>query len=113
MEADDIGIAAMLLGAGRATKDDKIDLAVGIVLKKKIGDVVKGGNQLQSFMPIRKKLNVDVTSSRTYFIGDEGSESASTYWRNDYKIIEMNTITKTLLLTIQVNRDLVKIAFFI
>ena len=41
MEADDIGIAAMLLGAGRATKEDKIDLAVGIVLKKKIGDAVQ------------------------------------------------------------------------
>lgn len=40
MDADDIGIAAMLLGAGRATKDDEIDLAVGIVLEKKIGDAV-------------------------------------------------------------------------
>ena len=38
MEADDIGVAAMLLGAGRATKEDEIDLAVGIVLTKKIGD---------------------------------------------------------------------------
>ena len=43
MEADDIGIAAMLLGAGRATKDDKIDLSVGIMLKKKIGDFVNVG----------------------------------------------------------------------
>lgn len=38
--ADEIGLAAMLLGAGRATKDSEIDLAVGIVLKKKIGDAV-------------------------------------------------------------------------
>lgn len=30
-----IGEAAMLLGAGRATIDDKIDLGVGIVLNKK------------------------------------------------------------------------------
>ncbi|MFS0687958.1 pyrimidine-nucleoside phosphorylase [Sporosarcina sp. 179-K 8C2 HS] len=43
MEADEIGVAAMLLGAGRATKDDEIDLAVGIVLKKKIGDTVTAG----------------------------------------------------------------------
>ena len=46
MEADEIGIAAMLLGAGRATKEDKIDLAVGIMLKKKIGDRVMKGEPL-------------------------------------------------------------------
>lgn len=46
MEADDIGVAAMLLGAGRATKEDEIDLAVGIVLKKKIGDAVQKGEPI-------------------------------------------------------------------
>ena len=46
IEADDIGVAAMLLGAGRATKEDKIDLAVGIVLTKKIGDPVQKGEPL-------------------------------------------------------------------
>ncbi|MCZ2259508.1 pyrimidine-nucleoside phosphorylase [Sporosarcina sp. G11-34] len=46
MEADDIGVAAMLLGAGRATKDDEIDLSVGIVLQKKIGDFVKKGDPI-------------------------------------------------------------------
>lgn len=46
MEADDIGVAAMLLGAGRATKEDEIDLAVGIVLTKKIGDSVQQGEPL-------------------------------------------------------------------
>ncbi|MFC5588301.1 pyrimidine-nucleoside phosphorylase [Sporosarcina soli] len=46
MEADDIGVAAMLLGAGRATKDDEIDLAVGIVLTKKIGDTIQQGEPL-------------------------------------------------------------------
>ena len=46
MEADDIGVAAMLLGAGRATKEDEIDLAVGIVLTKKIGDPVQKGEPL-------------------------------------------------------------------
>lgn len=46
MEADEIGVAAMLLGAGRATKEDDIDLAVGIVLKKKIGDSVKSGETI-------------------------------------------------------------------
>lgn len=44
--ADEIGTAAMMLGAGRATKDSAIDLAVGLVLKKKIGDSVKTGESL-------------------------------------------------------------------
>lgn len=46
--ADEIGTAAMLLGAGRATKDSVIDLAVGIELHKKIGDHVKAGEALAS-----------------------------------------------------------------
>lgn len=44
--ADELGISAMLLGAGRATKDDKIDFSVGIVLNKKVGDEVKKGETL-------------------------------------------------------------------
>lgn len=46
MEADEIGTAAMVLGAGRATKDSVIDLAVGIVLHKKVGDFVKKGEPI-------------------------------------------------------------------
>src|SRR5699024_11010414 len=44
--ADKIGVAAMYLGAGRATKDSVIDLAVGIELHKKIGDQVEIGDTL-------------------------------------------------------------------
>lgn len=44
--ADEIGTAAMILGAGRATKDSVIDLAVGLMLRKKIGDEVKKGESL-------------------------------------------------------------------
>jgi pyrimidine-nucleoside phosphorylase/thymidine phosphorylase len=46
IEAESIGIAAMLLGAGRKTKDDKIDVAAGITLVKKIGDLVNTGETL-------------------------------------------------------------------
>ncbi|WP_240491898.1 hypothetical protein, partial [Acinetobacter baumannii] len=46
IQADRIGTAAMLLGAGRATKESTIDLAVGLVLRKKIGDSVKKGESL-------------------------------------------------------------------
>lgn len=44
--ANDIGTAAMMLGAGRATKESKIDLAVGLVLHKKIGDAVEVGEPI-------------------------------------------------------------------
>ena len=46
IEAEDIGTAAMLLGAGRATKESEIDLAVGLVLNKKVGDYVEAGESL-------------------------------------------------------------------
>lgn len=46
IEAESIGIAAMLLGAGRKTKDDIIDPAAGITLVKKLGDEVKVGEVL-------------------------------------------------------------------
>lgn len=44
--ADDIGVAAMMLGAGRATKESEIDLAAGLILHKKVGDAVKQGDVL-------------------------------------------------------------------
>ncbi len=46
VEACEIGLASMLLGAGRAKKGESIDHAVGIVLAKKIGDYVKKGEPL-------------------------------------------------------------------
>lgn len=46
INAEDIGIAALILGAGRETKDTKIDHAVGIVLSKKVGEFVAEGDNL-------------------------------------------------------------------
>lgn len=46
IDALGIGHAAMILGAGRETLEDKIDMAVGIVLNKKVGDMVKEGDVL-------------------------------------------------------------------
>jgi len=46
IEAEEVGISAMMLGAGRATKEDEIDLAAGIKLDKKVGDKVKAGDKL-------------------------------------------------------------------
>lgn len=46
INALEIGVAAMKLGAGRATKEDVIDFASGIVLNKKVGDKVEVGETL-------------------------------------------------------------------
>lgn len=44
--ADQIGVAAMRLGAGRETTDSEIDLAAGVYLHKKVGDAVQAGESL-------------------------------------------------------------------
>ncbi|WP_186577983.1 pyrimidine-nucleoside phosphorylase [Aquibacillus kalidii] len=44
--ADEIGNAASILGAGRTTKDSVIDLAVGLILRKKVGEKVQKGESL-------------------------------------------------------------------
>ncbi|EGP5184596.1 pyrimidine-nucleoside phosphorylase [Enterococcus faecium] len=44
--ANELGIAAMMLGAGRKTKEEDIDHAVGLKLHKKIGDTVIKGESL-------------------------------------------------------------------
>lgn len=58
-----IGIAAMKLGAGRATKEDVIDMDVGIMLNKKVGDKVSKGetlaflyNNLDNITEIKKEV---------------------------------------------------------
>jgi len=54
--ADEIGIASMLLGAGRATKEDTIDLAVGLMLRKKVGDKVAEGESLVTIYANREDV---------------------------------------------------------
>lgn len=46
LNAEDVGVASMLLGAGRGKVEDIIDPAVGIILHKKIGDRVRVGESL-------------------------------------------------------------------
>ncbi|MEG2935613.1 MAG: pyrimidine-nucleoside phosphorylase [Clostridium sp.] len=46
IHAENLGLVAMELGAGRATKESEIDLAVGIVLTKKRGDKVEAGETI-------------------------------------------------------------------
>ena len=46
MNAEEIGVSSVILGAGRETKDSIIDHSAGIVLVKKLGDKVEIGDTL-------------------------------------------------------------------
>lgn len=46
IQTEEIGRISLLLGGGRETKESEIDLAVGLVLKKKCGDKVLSGDSL-------------------------------------------------------------------
>ena len=43
IQTDKIGYAAKALGAGRDRKEDEIDLSVGLVMKKRVGDKIEAG----------------------------------------------------------------------
>lgn len=43
---DEVGICSLILGGGRETKESRIDLSVGLVLCRKVGDMVKAGEVL-------------------------------------------------------------------
>lgn len=71
MVADEIGVASMILGAGRATKEDVIDLAVGLVLHKKVGNKVEEGESILTIYSNRE--NVEDVKQKLYdniFIAD-------------------------------------------
>ena len=58
IDCDEIGICSLLLGGGRETKDSEIDLSVGLVLHKKVGDQVAAGDVLATIHANdRDKLN--------------------------------------------------------
>ena len=46
IEAEQIGHASMIMGGGRASKEDDIDLSVGIILRKKVGNFVKANEPI-------------------------------------------------------------------
>ena len=62
IDAEAIGVAAMLLGAGRETADGQIDPAVGIVLWCKVGDAVAPGEALAEIHYNKEERLGDVKS---------------------------------------------------
>ncbi len=60
---EEIGICSLMLGGGRETKDSEIDLTVGLVLSKKVGDYVKCGEPL-AMMHANDRLKADAVRER-------------------------------------------------
>ena len=86
IKAEEVGKAAMVIGAGRATKEDEVDHAVGIELKKKVGDKVEKGDLIAE---IYYNDDKNVESSKNmlldaYIIGNEKIENI----KNILEIIE-------------------------
>ena len=76
MDAEGIGRASMLLGAGRETKEDLIDPAAGIVLLKKTGQPVREGEilaKLYTNRPDRVKA-AEKTLLESCIIGEKAPE---------------------------------------
>lgn len=46
IHTDEIGMTSLILGGGRETKESVIDLSVGMIIDKKIGDAVEAGTRL-------------------------------------------------------------------
>lgn len=63
IEAEEVGVSAMILGAGRETKEDELDLSAGIVLNKKVGDYVDKGDTL-AFMHFNKEEKLQQAKER-------------------------------------------------
>lgn len=56
MDTEGCGISCVMLGAGRETKESRIDYSAGIVLEKKVGDRVKKGDLLAVFYASGQEL---------------------------------------------------------
>ncbi|WP_312499454.1 pyrimidine-nucleoside phosphorylase [Enterococcus sp.] len=73
--ANELGIAAMMLGAGRKTKEEDIDHAVGIKLHKKVGEAVSEGESLLTIYSNTEAIDeVIALIEANIEIGDEGAE---------------------------------------
>jgi pyrimidine-nucleoside phosphorylase len=70
IDAEGIGKASSLIGAGRNTKEDIIDPAVGVILEVKVGQKIEGGAVL----------------CRLYYTGEENVEEASQQIEDAFRI---------------------------
>lgn len=59
MNTESCGLASVMLGAGRETKDSEIDYTAGIIIEKKTGDYVKKGERIAVFYSSKEELFQD------------------------------------------------------
>lgn len=75
--ANELGIAAMMLGAGRKTKEDTIDFAVGLKLRKKVGEAIQEGESVLTIyanQPAEEIQDVVALLYQNIEIGASGQE---------------------------------------
>lgn len=60
INADELGVAAMLLGAGRETMESELDLAAGLMLHKKIGDAVEEGETIVTIYSNKEDVDASI-----------------------------------------------------
>jgi pyrimidine-nucleoside phosphorylase len=75
----DVGRAAMLLGAGRQTKDDVIDMAVGVMVKVKIGQAVKPGDVLFELHSKERRPDVEALLLSSVTLSDTAAKQPLLY----------------------------------
>ncbi len=70
IDAEDVGRAAMMIGAGRETKEQAVDPAVGVILEVKVGEKVEAGSVL----------------CRLYHTGEENLEEAAAVIEGAFRV---------------------------
>lgn len=92
IEAEEVGVAAMILGAGRETKEDVLDLSAGIVLEKKVGDYVNEGDIL----------------AKMYLNKEDKLESAINRFIGAYNIVDKDVKPKKLIYGVVTKDEMIK-----
>jgi pyrimidine-nucleoside phosphorylase len=84
IDAEDIGQASTLMGAGRDRKDDRIDPAVGVILEVKVGEKVDAGAVL----------------CRLYYTSEEHVEEAAEIVEGAFRISSAKAEDRELILEV-------------
>ncbi|HEX4164675.1 MAG TPA: thymidine phosphorylase [Bryobacteraceae bacterium] len=84
IDAELIGQASAMIGAGRNTKEDSIDPAVGVILEVKVGQKIDAGSIL----------------CRIYYTGDEHLEDAAALVEDAFKISQQPVDERDLILEV-------------